>query len=114
MTRRESNRIVRWFRENVGLAGWEITVLPGLPPQDTTGDCGACLVDIPYHRLVIWVNAEAHKLDSQAEREAHTLLHELLHGHHAECGIIDQGEPAEWSINQLASNLLRLYRLDTE
>jgi len=120
MTKTEANRIRRWFQKNVGLAGWEIVILPGLLTPDgpiAKDAMGQCDPDIPYHSTRIWINAlaEGHiKGKGVYGDDRHTLFHELIHCFFAECGIINDGDPAEWGVNQLASNLLRLYLLETK
>jgi len=109
MKKHESDRIVQWFQKHVGLKGWRVQVLSA-PLAD--GAFGECVSDVPYHSAKVWISPTAHQGGKAPEDEAHTLMHELLHAFRAECGIIDEGEPAEWATNQLASNLLRLYRMD--
>ncbi len=112
MNKREMHRIVRWFQRRVGLCGWTIKILPGL--SNPGNDLGECIHDVPYHSVRIWINSEAHVPGAKgAEGEAHTLFHELIHAFFAECGITEQGEPSEWGVNQLASNLLQLYMTES-
>jgi len=118
MTKRDAHQIKRWFqRAVIGLLGWNITFVFGLVPEKDEGNpsLGACKPDLPYHTAVIYINPKAHETQpAPLDDPAETLMHELLHVFHCECGIIDDGERAEYAVNQLASILLKQYRADTK
>lgn len=116
MNKREVRKIVRWFKKEIGLDGWEIVLCIGEPSNEIGGDIlprdrndwyGRALPIVQSHKAVIWLNPEAH---SDGTSETETVLHELVHTFFGANGI--QGgddQQVEWVINRLARILAKQY-----
>ena len=110
MTLAETRNILNWFKCNVGLADWGVSVNE-LSSQDSD-DLGQVSIDATTKTAKVWINTKRHeKEDGLLSDCEHTLLHELVHCFMADCGIEDDGgDRMEFFVNRLASVMLIGYR----
>ncbi len=112
-TKAEANKVLRWFQRNIGLLGWKVTFIFG--PLSSSDEqrgppFGCCVNDLTYHEAKIYINLKEH--EGRDGDVVDTIMHELIHASNCECGIIDDGEAAEYGVRMYAAILTKQYRAD--
>ena len=114
-TKAEANKVLRWFQKNIGLLGWNVPFFfqPIVGDEQRGAPFGACVADLTYHEAKIYVNLKEHDGKEGVDGDvADTIMHELIHAFNCECGIIDDGEAAEYGVKMYAAILTKQYRID--
>ncbi len=122
MTQKEAQKACRWFQDNIGLAGWTITVsLKDKPacmghdetPDQTALQLGHSWTLVRCHDCRVWINPEPGVTFSLEDTDKLlTLFHELLHGLFESIGI-QYDVLHEFTIDQLSHVLAGQYRANS-
>lgn len=110
-TGKDIAKVLDWFKENVGLAGWliEISLADDCPSNvgGNPNDYAASTSTLRFHRLRIWLNCRLASSHEEADEYWKTsLIHELIHGAFTEISIRNS-LTHEYLIDGLAKALVK-------
>ena len=112
MTGHEAGKVFRWFKREIGLAGWTADITQAKAPRmfDVGSLYGKSETFTQRHHIDVWINPDQSADDQGTDQDwIVTLMHELMHAAFCESNIEYQ-EIQEYLIDRIAIQLASQYR----